>query len=84
MPAVNVRKTIEAHARGEITLAEAERILETASWSGVRRYTEAQLAGTEDTPPPPDNSPDWIQLVPGIPPWIRTKLTTVYDRRQRG
>jgi hypothetical protein len=80
---ISARTIIEAHAHGQLSLTDAERALGRVVWAKVGRYTEAQLAGVEDTPPPDSNSPDWIQLVPGVSPAARTAFTRIYDNRRR-
>lgn len=79
--ALNARKTIEAYARGQLTLVEAERALKRVIWSGQPTYDATELVGLADIPPPNDNSPDWIQLVPGLSAAARTSFTAIYDRR---
>lgn len=80
---MSARETIEAYAEGRITEGQAEQDLERVAWEPTPRPTEAQQWGVEDNPPPGGNSPDWIQLVPGIAPATRSRFTAIYDRSLR-
>lgn len=63
-----VRQTVQALAAGEITTRQAaQRLRERTSWDPLMpEPTEAQLFGVDDVPPPGDNSPDQINMVPGL------------------
>ena len=81
VPQLTVRQIVESYAQGQISVTEAERRLGRATWSGAPNYTRTQRAGLVDVPAPPDNSPDWIQLVPGIADEVRGRFTGIYDAR---
>jgi hypothetical protein len=79
---MTVKEILEACARGEMSISEAGEKLQHVRWE-VQTYVEAQLVGVADIPPPPENSPDWIQLIPDLSPSARALFTRAYDRRQR-
>ena len=79
---MSVRSTLEAYASGTKSLDAAKTELQSANWDITRHLTEAQLTGVVDTPPPSDNSPDWIQLVPGLPQAARLAFTAIFDARR--
>ncbi len=80
---MTVKTILEAAARGDRTWSDTERLLDLVDWAGPRTLTPAQLSGVADTPPPDEDSPDWIQIVPGLTPAMRQAATRVYDTRPR-
>jgi hypothetical protein len=71
-----VRQTVQALAAGKINLRQAAQTLAgRADWDPpMPEPTEAQLYGLEDIAPPGDNSPDQINMVPGLEPDERAAL----------
>jgi len=78
-----VRQLVQGLADGDVGLDYVEGEFELRPWPQSRRaLTEAQLHGVDDTGPPTDNSPDWIEIQPGLTEEARVVLRAAYDRAQ--
>lgn len=66
--------------RGDLLLSQVIADFERRDWPVEAEPTRAQLYGVQDLLAPPDDSPDWIELTPGLGGQARQLLRNAYDR----
>lgn len=75
-----VKRLVADLAAGLTTIGEVMRDFRSRPWpAGRRELTDGQMHGTEDVPPPTDNSPDWIEIEPDLTEQQRAQLRAAYD-----
>lgn len=78
-----VKRMVHLLAVGQLQTDDVVLDFATRPWPrGKQDLTEGQRFGTEDVGPPSDNSPDWIEIEPGLLEEQRERLREAYDRAQ--
>lgn len=78
-----VRQLVSDLADGSTSMREVVQDFRSRPWPSSRRgLTEGQLHGVDDTPLASDNSPDWIEIQPGLTDTQRQQLRDAYDEAQ--
>lgn len=78
-----VRQLMDDLTRGKTTVEAIRADFRRRQWPDPPEMTDAQAAGVVDTPLPPANSIEWVEIHGGLTPWQRRTLLQAYDQARR-
>lgn len=78
-----VRQLLTDLTHGKTTIEAIRADFLRRTWPALPEITDAQAAGVVDTPLPPADSIEWVQIHGGLTPWQRRTLLQAYDKARQ-